>query len=108
MYYQPPFYREMRAMDGTVNLNLKAQKSAHVVAGANYAFKAWKRPFLFATEVYYKYLWDIVPYEFDNVLIRYNGQNNAKGFSTGLDMRLNGQLAEGLESWIKHVGNGNV
>lgn len=100
MYYQPPFYREMRAMDGSVNLNLKAQKSAHVVAGANYAFKAWKRPFLFAAEVYYKYLWDIVPYEFDNVLIRYSGQNNAKGFSTGLDMRLNGQLAEGLESWL--------
>jgi hypothetical protein len=42
MYYQPPFYREMRAMDGTVNLNLKAQKSVHVVAGASYAFKAWK------------------------------------------------------------------
>ncbi|MBL7801201.1 MAG: carboxypeptidase-like regulatory domain-containing protein [Chitinophagales bacterium] len=100
MYYQPPFYREMRAMDGVVNLNLKAQKSVHIVAGASYAFKAWKRPFLFATEVYYKYLWDIVPYEFDNVLIRYNGLNNAKGFSTGLDMRLNGQLAEGLESWI--------
>src|SRR5690606_16634817 len=68
--------------------------------GVSYAFKAWKRPFLFATEVYGKYLWDLVPYEYTNVLIRYHGTNSAKGFSTGIDMRLNGELAEGLESWV--------
>lgn len=100
LYYQPPFYREMRALDGTVNTNLRSQKSAQVVAGMSYAFTAWKRPFLFATEVYGKYLWDLVPYEYSNVLIRYYGTNSAKGFATGIDMRLNGQLAEGLESWI--------
>lgn len=100
LYYQPPFYREMRDLNGNVNTSLKAQKSAHVVAGLNYAFKAWKRPFSFVTEVYYKYLWDIVPYEFDNALIRYYGQNMGKGYATGIDMRLNGELAEGAESWI--------
>lgn len=100
MYYQPPFYREMRAKDASVNTSLKAQKSAHAIVGVSYAFKAWKRPFLFATEVYYKYLWDIVPFDYENVLIRYEGRNGAKGFSTGIDMRLNGQLAEGLESWL--------
>lgn len=100
LYYQPPFYREMRNMQGDVNTALLAQKSAHAVAGMSYAFKAWKRPFLFVTEAYYKYLWDIVPFEYENVLIRYYGQNMGKGFATGIDMRLNGELAKGVESWI--------
>jgi len=100
LYYQPPFYREMRNIKGVVNTNLRAQKSAHAVAGFNYAFKAWKRPFSFVTEVYYKYLWDLVPYDFNNVLIRYQGQNSSKGYAAGIDLRLNGELAEGDESWI--------
>jgi len=100
LYYQPPFYREMRNLKGEVNTNLRSQKSAQVVAGFNYAFKAWKRPFSFVTEVYYKHLWDVVPYEFDNVLIRYYGENQAKGYAAGIDFRLNGELAEGDESWI--------
>lgn len=100
MYYQPPFYREMRNLQGQVNTNLKAQKSAHFVAGVDYGFTAWNRKFKFVTEAYYKYHWDLVPYEFDNVLIRYFGTNNSKGFTTGIDLRLNGELAKGAESWI--------
>lgn len=100
LYYQPPFYREMRNLNGVVNTNLKAQKSAHVVAGVNYAFKAWKRPFNFVTEFYYKYLWDLVSYQYLNALIRYDGKNNARGYASGIDMRLNGELAAGAESWI--------
>ena len=100
LYYQPPFYREMRDLQGVVHTNLKSQKSAHAVLGFNYAFKAGQRPFNFVTEVYYKYLWDIVPYEYDNTLIRYYGNNNAKGYATGVDLRLNGELADGVESWI--------
>lgn len=99
-YYQPPFYREMRALDGTVNTSLKSQKSMHALLGVNYAFKAWKRNFSFNTELYYKYLWDQVPYEFDNVLIRYFGTNSAIAHTGGIDLRLNGELAEGLDSWI--------
>lgn len=99
-YYQPPFYREMRNLQGEVNTGLRAQKSLHAVLGYNLAFKAWKRPFSFTTEVYYKHMWDLVPYEFDNVLIRYFGTNSAKGYSTGIDLRLNGELVEGAESWI--------
>jgi outer membrane receptor protein involved in Fe transport len=95
LYYQPPFYREMRAYDGTVNTNLRAQKSAHAVIGFNYAFKAWGRPFSFVTEAYYKYLWDVVSFDYDNTLIRYSGKNDAKGYAAGLDLRLNGELAEG-------------
>lgn len=100
MYYQPPFYREMRNLRGEVNTSLRAQKSVQAIIGFNYGFKAWKRPFNFTTEVYYKYMWDLVPFEFDNVLIRYFGNNNSRGYATGIDLRLNGELAEGLESWI--------
>ena len=100
LYMQPPFYREMRNLDGEVNLDLKAQKSAHMVMGFDYAFEAWNRPFKFVTEAYYKYMWDGVPYEFDNVLIRYFGKNNSKGYVAGLDLRLNGELAKGAESWV--------
>lgn len=100
LYMQAPFYREMRNLDGEVNLDLKAQKSAHLVLGLDYAFKAWGRPFKFVTEAYYKYQWDGVPYEFDNVLIRYFGKNNSKGYTAGIDLRLNGELAKGAESYV--------
>jgi hypothetical protein len=100
LYYQPPFYREMQAPDGTVNTHLRSQKSAQVVAGFNYAFKAWNRPFSFVMEAYYKYLWDVVSFDYDNTLIEYSGLNNAKGYAAGVDVRLNGQLAPGAESWI--------
>lgn len=100
LYAQPPFYREMRNLDGYVNTDLKAQKSVHAVLGFNYGFKLFKRDFRFITEVYYKYLYDIVPYEFDNVLIRYTGRNNATGYVAGVDLRLAGELVEDLESYI--------
>ena len=99
-YYQPPFYREMRDLNGNVNTSLRAQKSFHAVLGLNYAFKAWKRNFSFTTEAYYKYMWDLVPYKYDNVLIRYFGTNSSKGYAAGVDLRLNGELVEGAESWI--------
>jgi hypothetical protein len=99
-YYQPPFYREMRDLDGKVNTNLRSQKSLHAIVGFNYAFKAWKRNFSFITEAYYKYLWDLVPYKYDNILIRYLGNNSSRGYAAGIDLRLNGELVEGAESWI--------
>lgn len=100
LYYQQPFYREMRNLAGEVNTNLKPQKSAHFILGADYSFKAWNRNFRFITEAYYKYLWDNVPYKYENVLIRYYGTNNSKGYTAGVDFRLNGELAEGVESWV--------
>ncbi len=99
-YYQPPFYRELRNSEGELNLDLKPQKSAHLVGGVDYTFPMWDRPFKFSTDVYYKFLWDLVTYDLDNVLIRYSGLNNAKGYATGIDMRLNGEFIEGSESWF--------
>ncbi|MEP5341869.1 MAG: TonB-dependent receptor [Algibacter sp.] len=100
LYYQPPFYRELRDADGVVNPNVKAQKSFHLVLGNDYSFKMWDRPFKLTTEAYYKKLSDVNPYTLENVRIRYAANNNAKAYAYGLDMRLNGEFVPGTESWF--------
>lgn len=100
LYQQPPFYREMRDLNGNVNKALKAQKSFHVLLGTDLNFESWNRPFKLTTEVYYKGLWDIVPYEYDNVRIRYFGKNNAIGRVYGGEVRLYGDIVEDATSWI--------
>lgn len=100
-YHQPPFYRELRDYNGIVNENVKAQKSWQVVTGFDYNFKGWgNRPFKLQVEAYYKNLWDVVPYDIDNVRIRYLGANNAKAYATGIEARLFGELVKDAESWV--------
>jgi hypothetical protein len=99
-YHQPPFYRELRRYDGTVNTNLKAQKSWQAVAGFDYNFSGWGRAMRFTTEAYYKTMSDVVPYDIDNVRIRYFGENMAKAFATGIEFRLFGELVKDAESWV--------
>lgn len=100
-YHQPPFYRELRAYDGTVNKDVKAQKSWQAVAGIDYNFKGWGgRPFKLQAEAYYKHMYDVVPYDIDNVRIRYFGKNNAKAYATGIEARLFGELVKDAESWV--------
>ena len=98
LYYQPPFYRELRGFDGTVNTNVKAQRSLHVVTGHEYSFKMWERPFKLVSEAYYKKITDVNPYTVENVRIRYAANNNAKAYAYGLDLRLNGEFVPGTES----------
>jgi len=100
IYDQPPFYREMQRPDGTLNENLQAQRSWQLSAGWDYNFTAGDRPYRFTTEAYYKGMWDVVPYDIDNVRIQYFGENDARAFATGIDMRLFGQLVKDAESWI--------
>jgi hypothetical protein len=99
-YHQPPFYRELRRYDGTVNLALKAQKSWQGVAGFDYNFTGWNRPLRFTTEAYYKEMSDVVPYDIDNVRMRYFGENSAKAYATGIEMRLFGEVVKDAESWL--------
>lgn len=99
-YYQPPFYRELRDFSGELNKNIKAQKSIHFVGGLDYNLKIWNRPFKFITEIYHKKLDNIIPYEVDNVRIRYYANQKAKGHVTGIDMKLNGEFVEGVDSWV--------
>ncbi|QLG46389.1 TonB-dependent receptor [Costertonia aggregata] len=100
IYYQPPFYRELRDETGTVNPNVKAQKSIHLVLGNEYSFLLWDRPFTLLSEGYYKALNDVNPYTLEDVRIRYSASNNAEAYSYGFEMRLNGAFVPGTESWI--------
>ncbi|MBP6872099.1 MAG: TonB-dependent receptor [Bacteroidales bacterium] len=99
-YYQPPFYKELRNLEGELNPDIRAQKSIHFVAGVDINFLAWKRPFKFTGEAYYKYLDDLIPYVVDNVRIRYLSENSARGYATGVDFKINGEFIEGTESWM--------
>ncbi|MBF8150546.1 TonB-dependent receptor [Winogradskyella sp. F6397] len=100
LYYQPPFYRELRDSSGTVQPNVKAQQSFHVVLGNEYSFRIWDRPFKLVTEAYYKGMTDVNPYTLENVRIRYSADNNAEAYAYGLDLRLNGEFVPGTESWF--------
>lgn len=99
-YNQPPFYRELRKYDGTLNTDVKSQKSYQVVAGVDYNYKRGNRPFRVTTEAYYKQMRDINPYDIDNVRIRYFGNNNAKAYAYGFETRFYGELVKDAESWL--------
>ncbi|MEO7308656.1 MAG: TonB-dependent receptor [Ferruginibacter sp.] len=100
-YHQPPFYRELRKYDGTLNTDVKAQKSYQVVAGMDYNFKGFdNRPFRITTEAYYKSMSSVDVYDIDNVKIRYAGNNNAKAYATGFEARFFGELVKDAESWF--------
>lgn len=107
IYYQAPFYKEFRDTinnDGiaTVQLNrsIKSPRSTHFVLGGDYMFKMAGRPFKFTAEAYYKKLDNIIPYNVDNVRIVYYGENCAKGYATGLDLKLFGEFVPGTDSWL--------
>ena len=99
-YAQPPFYRELRRPNGTLNFALKAQQSYHLIAGTDYNFKYNNRPFKLTGEAYYKAMTNVVPYDIDNVRLRYFGENNAKAYATGAEIRLFGELVKDAESWV--------
>jgi hypothetical protein len=100
LYHQPPFYRELRNPAGELNKELKAQKSYQLVAGFDYQFMSRKRPFRLSAEAYFKNLWQVVPYDMDNVRLRYAARNNAKAYAAGVELRLFGELVKDAESWI--------
>ncbi|MEL4454656.1 TonB-dependent receptor [Lutimonas vermicola] len=100
LYYQPPFYRELRDSLGVVHPEVKAQKSVHIVFGHDYSFAMWGRPFKLISEIYYKHLTEVNPFTIDNVRIRYRAKNNAIAYAAGIDLRLNGEFVPGTESWF--------
>lgn len=98
-YYQPPFYREMRDIGGELNKDIEAQRSIHLVLGNDYQLKIWNRPFKMVTELYYKNYDNLIPYNMDNVRIRYTAENNSKGYAAGFDYRIYGEFVQGVDSW---------
>ena len=108
VYYQPPFYRELRdqqtvrqgVQQASLNLDLRAQRSYHFIVGQEISFRQFGRPFKFSAEAYAKYLTDVVPYDVDNVRLRYFAKNNATAYAAGFDARVSGEFVKGAESWF--------
>ncbi|MDD2798928.1 MAG: carboxypeptidase-like regulatory domain-containing protein [Bacteroidales bacterium] len=107
VYYQAPFYKEFRdtsKVNGnnviTLNNNIKSQRSIQLVVGGDYNFRAQGRPFKLTAEAYYKKLDNLIPYNVDNVRVRYYGKNMASGYAAGLDCKLFGEYVPGTDSWI--------
>lgn len=107
LYYQSPFYKELRdtvLTNGiahvTLNRDIKSQRSIHLVTGADYTFRVAGRPFKFTTEAYYKALSNLIPYSVDNVRVVYYGRNMAKGYATGVDFKVFGEFVPGTDSWV--------
>lgn len=114
LYYQAPFYKELRdttTIDGvtriSLNQNIRAQRAAHTVLGADYYFRGAGRPFKFTAELYYKYIDRMISYTVDNVRVRYSGQNDAVGHSFGADLKLYGELVPGADSWVSFSAGGS-
>jgi hypothetical protein len=99
LYYQPPFYKELLDQYGKLYKNLPAQESIHYLIGGSYTFNAWSRPFKFTTEIYYKYLAHLIPYKTEDVNIQYLPQYHSKGYTMGIEFKLNGEFVKDAESW---------
>ncbi len=100
IYQQPAFYREMRNSQGEINDDIRAQRSLHNILGFDYNLKIWGRNFKWVTEAYYKHLENVIPYEVDNVRLRYTANNDAVAYAVGLDTRISGEFIKGAESWL--------
>ena len=107
LYYQAPFYKELKTNVTTngntyvsLNKNIKSQSSVHFLLGGEYKFRVNERPFKATVEAYYKALSNINPYSVDNVRIVYAGNNNASGYAVGLDMKIYGEFVPGTDSWV--------
>ena len=108
LYYQSPFYKELRItnVDGkgnsyqTLNNKIKSQRSIQLIAGGDYTFRAIDRPFRLTAEAYYKNLANLIPYELDNLKLTYSGRNESSGYIAGIDFKFFGQFVPGTDSWI--------
>ena len=107
LYYQAPFYKEMRdttTVNGittaVLNDHIKSQQSIHFIAAADYRFKMLNRPFKFTAEAYYKAMSNLIPYNVQNMKITYYGENVSKGYAAGIDLKLYGEFVPGTDSWL--------
>ena len=100
LYFQPPFYREMRDAQGVRHPETKSQQSYQLIFSSEYNFLMWRRPFKLTGECYFKWLNNLVSYTTNNMQITYSGINDAIGYATGIDLKLSGEFIKGLESWI--------
>lgn len=107
LYYQAPFYKELRdttTINGNtvalLNNKIKSQRSIHFVAAMDYKFKMKDRSYKFTAEAYYKALSNLIPYNINNVKVTYYGENSSSGYAAGLDLKLYGEFVPGTDSWV--------
>lgn len=107
LYYQAPFFKELRDTTtynnitvAELNRKIKSQRSIHFVAGYDYRFNSMNRPFRFSAEAYYKILQNLIPYSVNNVKVVYYGDNVCSGHAAGIDLKLYGEFVPGTDSWI--------
>lgn len=107
IYYQTPFYKEMRdtttqngVTTAILNEKIKSQRSIQLIGAVDYRFKMINRPFKFSAEAYYKALSNLIPYNVQNLKITYYGENLSKGYTTGIDLKLYGEFVPGTDSWL--------
>jgi hypothetical protein len=98
-YHQAPFFKELKDRNGNIYPETKAQRTIQVVLGTDYIFKAWDRPFKYSSDIYYKYMPKLIPYQIDNVRIWYLPNEESRGYAAGWDMKVNGEFVSGIESW---------
>ena len=100
VYYQAPFYKEIKDLTGAFNSDIVGQKSYQIILANDYEFQFKERKFKLTTEAYYKKMENLIPYYMDNVRVRYSGKNNSEGYAYGLDARLFGEFVPGIDSYI--------
>ena len=91
LYYQSPFYKELRTTVQDEYGNSIIQLNKNRASGRNFKVSA---------DMYYKKLDNLNPYTVDNVKIRYYGENCAQGHAMGLDVKFFGEFVPGTDSWI--------
>lgn len=107
LYYQAPFFKEIRdttTVNGityaSLNKKAKSQRSIHFIAGYDYRFRMNNRQFKFTAEAYYKMLGNLVPYSVSNVKVVYYGENKCSGHAAGIDLKMYGEFVPGTDSWL--------
>jgi hypothetical protein len=107
LYYQSPTYKEIKDTvtiggyhTNYLNREIRSQSSLQFIAGMDYYYRVWNRPFKLTAEVFYKHLNNIIPYTLDNVSINYMGKNCAHGYAAGFDVKLFGEVVPGVDSWL--------
>lgn len=99
-YYQPAFFRELKTLSGDINFDIQTPKSVQTVLGVDYSFRGWDRPFRLTAEAYYKDMSDLIPYQVENVRVRYLADQISDGYAYGFDFKVNGEFVSGTQSWV--------
>jgi hypothetical protein len=100
LYRQFPFYRELRDFSGNITPDIRAQSALHFVGTYSKNVELWKRPFQINSSLYYKHLYDIIPFDVDNIRLRYRPELTAEGYAYGADLRFSGEFIPDMESWF--------